>query len=129
MRVVTNLNSHPQPPPHLFRRKPRDADHFISAVLASRDCYGRPWQIQKIREELDASLIGAAINRRRSQSNFQCASEFPDNRVSAGARLDLGREGDTGGGFMESDHVLYDKHSCSWLAQRALSSAVRAADS
>ena len=71
-------------------------------------------------------FIGAAVHWRRGQGNFQRVSQLANDRVSAGAGLDSHCKADTVRAFAEGNHgcILYDR-----AAQRALSSAVRAADS
>jgi hypothetical protein len=91
--------------------------------------------IQEPGKEFHARLIGAASHWGRGQGNLQSVSQFADDGVAARPRLPSHRKTDAavvvlGLGFAEGNHpgILYDVRSAS-SSRRALSSAVRAADS
>src|SRR3954463_3748170 len=61
---------------------------------------------------MNAGLIGPAKNWRAREGHFQSISQFADNGVFPCPWLHFHTEANPGGGFVDSDHVLYDKHSC-----------------
>src|SRR5438552_8432781 len=93
-----------QPFLQLVCRDPHHANDFVSAALAGSYRNRRARQVQKLREVMYASLVSAAIDRWRSEGDFQRVTEFADNSVSPPTRLHFDRESDAGRGFMKRDH-------------------------
>jgi hypothetical protein len=85
------------------------ANDFVPAALSRGDAYGRSRNPQDLGEQRNARFVRAAINGRRRQRNLQRIPEFTNNGIPPRARLDLYRERHPFAGFMNRNHVLYDK--------------------
>ena len=79
--------------------------------LTGDDLYCGFWNTQRLREKLNARLVRTAVQRRRSDVDFQRVSQFTDQNIAARPRLDFDGECDAFGSFMDANHVLYDKQS------------------
>src|SRR5258708_23309433 len=60
---------------------PRYANHFIPAGLAGRNGNGRSRHLQKFREEFDAGGIGAAVDRRCGERDFERVADLAGDGV------------------------------------------------
>jgi len=85
-------------------RHPRDADHLISAALTRGYSNGGARDFQKLRQKLDAGLIGAAFNGRRGEDDLESAADLAEEGVPAGARLHADGEGSAVGSVADGDH-------------------------
>src|ERR1700693_6210324 len=78
--------------PELLRREPRDTNYFSPAVLAGGYGNGGARYPQKIGEEFDASLVGAALESRGGERQFEPVAEDPGESILGGAGLHSDRE-------------------------------------
>src|SRR5208282_1395830 len=94
------------PLPDFLRGQPRHSNHFISAARAGRYGNGRTRNLQKIREEFNAGLVGSPFDGRGSQGQFKRVSEFAGNGISLRAGLDLHGKHCPCGAVVDGNHFV-----------------------
>ena len=95
----------PQSSPDFLRGKPGDANDFVAAVFAGRNSNGGTRNLQKICQEFNAGLVGAAVEGRSRQRQFKRTANLAGNGVLLGARLHLDGEPYAAWAFVEGNHA------------------------
>src|SRR5215471_19066231 len=90
--------------PYLLGGQSHHADDFIPAAVAGRNGNGRSRHLQKLCEEFDAGLIGAALNGRHGEREFNCVSQFPSDRALFRVRMNSDSEGNTPVAVLDGNH-------------------------
>ena len=74
----------------------RNPNQLLAAGFSGGYRNRRARNIQKLRDELDAGLVGAAFDRRSGKREFECVALCARDGVFAGTRIHLNLERGTG---------------------------------
>jgi len=69
-----------------------DPDVFLTAGMSGDDLDARFGDPERFGQNLDAGLVGFALDRRRGELQFQGIAVKPQNLVARGSRLDMNLE-------------------------------------
>jgi hypothetical protein len=101
---VSELESASQPFSDFFCRQPGHSYQLAPAAQAGGYGNGGPWNLQKIREELDTCRIGFPLQGWSSQRYFQRVTEFAGDRIFPGARVNFDCEPGAVRSIVNGDH-------------------------
>ena len=66
--------------------------------------------MQEFCEVTDTGCVGASVNRSRGQRDLQCFANFAQHGIALGPWLNFNNKAHACRGFVNAEHVLYDKH-------------------
>ena len=102
-----DLKLRPNPHPDFLSRKPCNTNHFVTIALAGGNGNGRSRNLQKIRKEFDAGLVGAPIDGRRGKGEFKRIAKFAGDSTFLCARVNSDRESGARYGLMNSNQNAF----------------------